>query len=51
MTAWALDRKEIGKTYWKSVALPSSSYRGNIVVWRVGELNQLQIAENEVSEG
>ena len=48
VTARACNRIEIGKTYWKNVALPSSLYGGNIVVWREGELNKLQIAENEV---
>jgi hypothetical protein len=38
----------IGKTYWKSVVLPSLLFASSVVVWNKGELEQLQKVENSV---
>ena len=46
--ARACNRIEIGKTYWKNVVLPSALYGENVVVFREREIEQLQVAENEV---
>ena len=46
--ARACNRIGIGKTYWKNVVLPSALYGGNVVVWRERDIEQLQVAENEV---
>ena len=38
----------IGKTYWKSVVLPSILTAGAVVDWNTGELERLQVIENTV---
>ena len=38
----------IGKTYWKSVVLPSVLYGTAAVMWNVNELKELQTEENKV---
>ena len=38
----------IGKTYWKSVVLPSILNAGAVIDWNVGELERLQVIENSV---
>ena len=46
--ARACNRIGIGKTYWKNVVIPSVLYGSNVVVWRERDIEQLQVAENEV---
>ena len=42
------NRTLIGKTYWKSVILPSVLFSSSVIVWREGELDELQRSENSV---
>ena len=38
----------IGKTYWKSIVLPSLLFASAVIVWNKSELEQLQRVENKV---
>jgi len=44
----ACDRLTIGKTYWKSIVLPSVLNASSVVVWRVQDSMKLQRIENGV---
>ena len=48
VVARACDRVLIGKTYWKSVVLPSVLSSGQVMVWKRSERDRLQRIENGV---
>jgi hypothetical protein len=48
MIARSCNKMMIGKTYWKSVVLPSVLHASSVVLWNQGEIDQLQRIENGV---
>ena len=49
--AGSTNRLIVGKTYWKSVALPSILHGSAVIEWTTGEMEKLQRVENSVWRG